>query len=255
MEKLKVVAVSYLNTKPLLYGLFKSNLDRQIDLELHMPSECAARLQSGNADIGLVPVAVIPEIEGARIISDYCIGAEGKVDTVCLYSEVPLEEVEKVMLDYHSRTSVQLVRILMRKYWKLNPVLQAASPGFENHIRGTTAGLVIGDRTIGLDRRYEYVYDLAEAWKTHTGLPFVFAAWVSRIPLDDEFLEAFNKALAQGLEFLPQLIFLLPSPDPTFDLQHYFTHSISYILDEPKRRALQLFWAEMRAGQTEMNTL
>lgn len=245
MEKLKVVAVSYLNTKPLLYGLLKSNLDRLIDLDLQMPSVCAERLKSGEADIGLVPVAVIPDIEGAQIISDYCIGAEGKVDTVCVYSEVPLEQVEALMLDYHSRTSVQLVQILLRDYWRMAPRLVNGKPGFESHISGTTAGLVIGDRTIGLDRKYAYVYDLAEAWKAHTGLPFVFAAWVSRVPLSDEFLTQFNQALASGLEFLPQLILLLQSPDPNFDLKYYFTSSISYHLDTPKRQALNLFWKAM----------
>lgn len=245
-KKLKVVAVSYLNTKPLLYGLFKSGLDQEIDLELHMPSECAARLKAGEADIGLVPVAVIPEIPDAKIISDYCIGADGKVETVCLYSEVPLEEVREVLLDYHSRTSVQLVRILLRDHWKLSPALVAGTPGFEAAIGGTTAGLVIGDRTIGLDRRYPYVYDLAEAWKSHTGLPFVFAAWVSRREVDAQFLNQFNAALAEGLEYLPQLIYLLPSPDSLFDLEHYFTNCISYILDEPKREALRMFLEHLK---------
>ncbi len=254
MEKLKVVAVSYLNTKPLLYGLLKSNLDQIIDLDLQMPSVCAQRLKSGEADIGLVPVAVIPEIEGARIISDYCIGADGKVDTVCVYSEVPLQQVTALILDYHSRTSVQLVQILLRDYWKLAPKLVAGQKGFENQIGGTTAGLVIGDRTIGLDRKYPFVYDLAEAWKAHTGLPFVFAAWVSRVDLPDEFLTQFNAALASGLEFLPQLILLLQSPDPDFDLTHYFTSSISYHLDTPKREALELFWNAMGAAGFQSET-
>lgn len=245
MKKTKIVAVSYLNTKPLLYGLLRSELAAQIELDLQIPSECARRLKSGEADIGLVPVAIIPELQNPHIISEYCIGTKGTVRTVCLYSEVPIEQVERVFLDYHSRTSVELTKILLRDYWKLSPELIPATTGFEGEIKGRTAGLVIGDRAIEVESRFPYIYDLGEAWFAYTGLPFVFAAWVSEGPVSGDFLDAFNAALERGLNALPDLKYLLPAPVEGFDLHAYFTQNISYELDEPKLKALKIFLSEL----------
>lgn len=241
MRKLKVTAVSYLNTKPLLYGLLQSPVAQQIDLKLEIPSACARRLREGDADLGLVPVAVIPELDTPRLISDYCIGTAGAVKTVALFSEKPLEEVEELYLDHHSRTSVELTKLLLRDYWKVSPRLIPAADGYIDALGGACAGLVIGDRTIGLEARFPYVYDLGEAWLRHTGLPFVFAAWVSNRPLDPGFEREFSQALRAGVEQIPQLMYLLPSPHPSFDLEEYFTRYISYELDEKKREALGRF--------------
>ncbi|MFK8161749.1 MAG: menaquinone biosynthetic enzyme MqnA/MqnD family protein [Lewinella sp.] len=237
----RVVAVSYLNTKPLLYGLLRSDIQEDLDMDLAIPSECARRLVAGEADIALVPVAVIPELPEAHIISDYCIGADGAVATVCIYGEVPLKEMTHIYLDHHSRTSVMLTRLLMEGYWKHEVTFLEAEPGYIDQIKGNTGGLVIGDRTIGLDQRFTHVYDLGAAWKAHTGLPFVFAAWVSVRPLAPEFLQRFNAALEAGMAHLPELQLLLSSPHPDFDLVEYFTHHIDYHLDEGKLRALELF--------------
>lgn len=241
MSKLKVTAVSYLNTKPLLYGLLHSPVARQIELKLDIPSVCARRLQEGDADLGLVPVAVIPELDTPHLISDYCIGTVGAVKTVAIFSEKPLEKVKELYLDHHSRTSVELAKLLLRDYWKLSPELIPAGDGYINDLGGTRAGLVIGDRTIGLEGRFPFVYDLGEAWLRHTGLPFVFAAWVSSRPLEPGFGEAFNRAMQQGIAHIPELMYLLPSPHPSFDLEEYFTRYISYELDGEKRKALARF--------------
>ncbi|MGB3547737.1 MAG: menaquinone biosynthesis protein [Saprospiraceae bacterium] len=241
MGPYRTVAVSYLNTKPLLYGLVRGAVADELSLELAIPSECAARLRDGRADIGLVPVAALPELGDYELLSDYCIGTDGAVGTVCIYGEVPIERMKTIYLDHHSRTSVMLTRLLLEEYWHQGPDLLPAEEGYIGRIGGTTGGLVIGDRTIGLDRKYPYVYDLGEVWKAHTGLPFVFAAWVSRVPLGEEFKTAFNTALADGVAHIPELKFLLPSPDPSFDLEYYFTHRISYDFDAPKRRALERF--------------
>lgn len=241
MEPLNVTAVSYLNTKPFLYGIFRKKMDHQIRLELDIPSVCAQKLASGEADLGLVPVAVLPSLPTPYLVSDYCIGAVGAVKTVCVFSQVPMEELTHLYLDYHSRTSVELVQILMREYWKVAPELIPAQPGFEQQIRGTHGALIIGDRAIGLEETYPYVYDLGQAWMDFTGLPFVFAAWVSNKPLDPEFIAEFNEALLAGIESIPQLIYLIPPPHPAFDLKTYFTRYISYPLDEEKRQGLELF--------------
>ncbi|PPK88116.1 chorismate dehydratase [Neolewinella xylanilytica] len=247
--KPRMVAVSYLNTKPLLYGLLRSPISDRMDMDLAIPSECARRLVAGEAEIGLVPVAVLPELPEYEIISDYCIGADGAVATVCIYGDVPLREMTHVYLDHHSRTSVLLARLLLEEYWRHPVTLLDAREGYIEHINGTIGGLVIGDRTIGLDKRFRYVYDLGSAWKEHTGLPFVFAAWVTTSPdLSPKFIAEFNAALREGLDHLPQLQLLLPSPTPDFDLTHYYTHHIDYHLDVGKRQALRRFLSYITAS-------
>jgi chorismate dehydratase len=251
MKKLKMTAVSYLNTKPLLYGLVQSSLEKHIDISLDIPSVCARKLQSGEADFGLVPVAIIPELDTPHIISDYCIGATGRVATVSIFSQVPLDEVTHLYLDYHSRTSVALTKLLLKKHWQLSPILLPATEGFEAKINGSTAALIIGDRAIGLEEKYAYTYDLAEAWMQWTGgLPFVFAAWVSNTELSPHFVERLNRAFEEGIAHIPQLVYLLPSPHPNFNLKRYFLENISYHLDTPKRMALDLFLSEIQQKVT-----
>src|ERR1700712_2405575 len=144
-KKVRVGAVSYLNTKPLVYGFEQGMMKDEIELINDYPARIAAMLLNNQIDVGLVPIAIIPEMDEWHIISDHCIGAEGAVASVCLFSETPLENIEKVLLDYQSRTSVALAKVLLREYWKIDPQLVNATEDFRNHIKGTTAGLVIGD--------------------------------------------------------------------------------------------------------------
>jgi chorismate dehydratase len=241
MDKIKISAVSYLNTKPLLYGILQHPIQKNIDLTLDIPSVCAEKLRSGAADLGLVPVAILPELKNSQLISDYCIGATGAVATVCVFSQVPIEDIEQIYLDYHSRTSVELLKILLRNYWKMNPLLLPSAAGYEQKIKGSTAALIIGDRAVGLNKQYPYVYDLGAIWTEMTQLPFVFAAWVSCKPLEARFIQQFNQALKNGIQHIPQLTYLLQSPHPDFDLKYYYTNNISYHLDEAKKKGLKLF--------------
>lgn len=245
MKKIKVTAVSYLNTKPFLYGIFKSAVQREIELSLDIPSVCAAKLESGEADLGLIPVAAIPLLSTPHIISDYCIGSNGAVKTVCLYSTEPIKNVKKVYLDFHSKTSVALTKILLKKYWKIQPILVSTTEGYLDNIEKDAAYLAIGDKTIGLDMRFDYVYDLGEIWQQWTGLPFVFAAWVSNKKLPNDFIQRFNTALFTGLQHIQELIYILPTQYFEFDLKAYFTQNISYTLDEPKRKGLERFLTEI----------
>lgn len=240
MSQLRLSAVSYLNTKPFIYGIYRSDLADLIDLSLDIPSVCAKKLLSGEVDLALTPVAVIPELPQAYLVSNYCIGASGKVKTVCVFSEKPLSEIRRIYLDFHSRSSVALTRLLCTHYWKITPELIPAPPGFEDQISGDTAALIIGDRTIGLDARYPYVYDLAEAWMGWTELPFVFAAWIAVKPINRELMQRFNKALQIGIDHLPELVKILPTMD-NFDIEGYFRHNISYDLDDAKWLGLNRF--------------
>lgn len=243
-NRIRVGAVSYLNTKPLIYGFEQGMMKERIELLIDYPSRIANLLQQDKIDVGLVPVAVIPHLKESHIITDHCIGTEGAVASVCLFSEVPLEEIEQVLLDYQSRTSVALARILLRDYWRINPQLTAAQEDFRDHIRGTTAGVVIGDRALEQRMQSAYVYDFGEAWKEYTGLPFVFAAWISNKPLSQDFVHDFSAANQFGLDRLDEVI--AKNPYPVFDLKKYYTQHISYQLTELKREGLALFLEKIR---------
>ncbi|BDS10236.1 menaquinone biosynthetic enzyme MqnA/MqnD family protein [Aureispira anguillae] len=240
-QPFKISAVSYLNTKPFLYGLFQSELDQVVDLSLDIPSECARKLIAGEVDLGLIPVAAIPQLETPHIISDFCIGTEGAVKTVCIYSACPIEEVTHLYLDYQSKTSVALTRYLITNYWKINPQFINALAGFEQKIGDKTAALIIGDRTIGLEGKYAYTYDLGEIWKKHTNLPFVFAAWVSNRQLPTSFLDKFTAALELGIQKRHQVAQLFQSSYLGFDVHQYYHRYIDYELTTEKRQALKLF--------------
>ncbi|MBL4586457.1 MAG: menaquinone biosynthesis protein [Flavobacteriales bacterium] len=241
-DRIKVSAVSYVNSYPFIFGLKNHAIADSIDLQLDNPADCAQKLLSGKVDLGLVPVAIIPELKNAHIITDKCIGADGAVETVCLFSDVALEEIETVLLDHQSRTSVQLVKILAEKHWNIKPKWVDADADFMDHIGGKTAGVVIGDRAFKLKDRFAFEKDLAAEWKSLTGLPFVFACWVSNRVLDDEFISAFSEALELGLSRKEQAISEMASEN-TEQLNRYVSEVISYRLDDEKRQAMKLFLA------------
>ena len=242
MHKIKVSVVSYLNSKPFIYGLKHSEILNNIDLQQDIPSDCAQKLMDGKVDLGLIPVAVIPKLKEHYIITDYCIGAEGKVASVMLYSNVPLDEIKTVLLDYQSRTSVTLVKVLAKYFWNISPVWENSTVNFENTFAGNTAAVIIGDRTFGLENKYAYAYDLAEEWQKFTHLPFVFACWVANKKLPDDFISQFNTALQLGLDNRPALIEELNALKKyNTDISFYLNSSIKYNYDEAKKKALKLF--------------
>ncbi len=235
--KIRVSAVSYLNTLPFLFGLEHSDIKNEIDLSLDIPSECARKLMDNEVDLGLVPVAIIPQLKEYHIISNYCIGADGKVDTVALFSDVPLEEIENIYLDFHSKTSVTLVKVLAEKYWNINPKWIDAYEGFEENIKGTTAAVIIGDRTFSITKKYKY--DLSEAWKDFTGQPFVFACWVSNKKLPSEFESKFNDSLTNGVANIKEVIKQNHIEEQV--LLDYLSNKIDYRFDDDKKAALNNF--------------
>lgn len=248
MNKIKIAAVSYLNTKPFLFGLENSSIKDQIDLQTFIPSTCAQKLVSGEVDLGLIPVAAIPQLNDQYTISDYCIGAVGAVNSVLILSDVPITEISSLYLDYQSRTSVVLAQVLLKNYWRKEVQLLQASAGYENEIAGTTAGVVIGDRALIFKEKYKYVYDLAEAWFDFTKLPFVFACWVANKKLDADFLKAFNSACKFGIEHIDELTEQLRSEKNFYaETKNYLTHYISYTFDEEKKKGLALFQEYLKA--------
>ncbi|MEY4553006.1 MAG: hypothetical protein RL099_1334 [Bacteroidota bacterium] len=240
-KKIRVGAVSYLNTKPLLYGLQQHAVYESIELMEDYPANLARALQENAIDIGLVPVAVIPGLAAPYIISDFCIGATGPVASVCIFSQVPMESIKAVYLDYQSKTSVNLARILLKEYWKQDVLLLEAPSNFMDLIDGATAAVIIGDRALEKYNSYAYRYDLAEAWINYTGKPFVFATWVSNKPLDNVFIKDFNEANALGIENIDTVVEQLSHNDNSYNLHTYFTKNISYTLDAAKKEGMAQF--------------
>lgn len=242
----RISAVSYLNTRPFIYGLEQRPVPG-ITITRDIPSECARKLLAGETDIGLVPVAIIPQLPGAQIISQYCIGAVGPVRSVKLYARSPLHEIKRIWLDFHSRTSVNLARILAREKWNISPEWLPAAAGFESTISGTDAAVVIGDRTFAMNGHFETEIDLAGDWMIHTGLPFVFAAWVTRNHYPEEFTAPFNAALGYGLEHIPQCLTGDSDGIPKAEALDYLQNAISYTLDDSKKEGLKTFLGKLAA--------
>jgi chorismate dehydratase len=240
-KRWRIGAVSYLNTRPLLLGLAQEGFKNRIDLVKSYPAKIAQELLAGQIDIGLVPVAIIPQLTHPHIISNYVIGTNGAVASVALFSQVPIDEIKSIYLDYQSRTSVQLLKILLAQFWKKEVEFLAATEGYIDQISGTTAGLIIGDRALDNLYKFPYMYDLGLAWKQHTGLPFVFAAWVANQPIPAEFMAAFDAANGYGLAHLEEVISLIPANEQVYDLHKYYTENISFVYDEEKKLGLNAF--------------
>ena len=245
-KKIRVGAVSYFNTKPLIYGFEHGMMKDKIELVLDYPSKIASALLNDEIDIGLVPVITIPKLKQPYIISDYGIASDGPVATVCLFSQVPVDQINTVLLDYQSNTSVVLVKILLKEFWKINPVFINASADFLQEINGTTAAVVIGDRAFEQHEKSAFVYDLGAAWKEMTGLPFIFAAWISNKPIEQDFINEFNEANLFGLNHIDELLQHISCH--SFDLKSYYTDFIHYRLNAQKRKGLNLFLEKVAAN-------
>jgi chorismate dehydratase len=238
-RKIRIGAVSYLNTKPMITGL--ENIV-EIDLTLDYPANIAKFLLEDTIDIGLIPVAIIPLLPEYYIITDYGIGCNGKVASVCLFSDVPIHEIKTILLDYQSRTSVQLLKVLLKEYWKKEIKCVAAEENFETQIAGTTAGLVIGDRAFNQKTINKYEYDLGDIWKLHTGLPFVFATWVSNKKIENNFVTNLQQLITDNLENYFENI--QHNNLQAFE-KDYLQHNIVYQLTEDYKVALNLFLTKM----------
>ena len=240
-KRWRIGAVSYLNTRPLLLGVEQEGFLSHIDLVKSYPANIAQDLLDGKIDIGLVPIAIIPQLSNPHIVSKYVIGTNGAVASVALFSEVPIAQIKAVYLDYQSKTSVQLLKILMTHFWKKEVAFIPASEVYIDQISGTTAGVIIGDRALENLKQFPFVYDLGLAWKQHTGLPFVFAAWVANQPIPQDFIIAFDAANGYGLTHLDQVIAGVLDVAQKYDLQKYYTENISYELTADKKEGLGLF--------------
>lgn len=228
----------------MLYGLERSSIKEKIDLTLAYPAQLVQQLQADEIDLALLPVAALQEIEAAKIVANYGIAANGNVVSVALFSQVPLAEIETVILDYQSRTSVRLTQLLFAEFWKQEVKFLPAGDDFISAISSTTAAVIIGDRALEQLPNFMYNYDLSAAWKSYTGLPFVFAAWVSNKNLSAEFLAAFDAANAMGLELLDEIA--EANAIPYYNLKTYYKENICYRLGEAEKKGLALFLEKIK---------
>ena len=285
MTRTRIVAVSYLNTIPYIYGITRAGGSLREGLLLCPPRLCAEALRTGEANVGLIPVAAIPEIPDLQIITPFCIGASGPVRTVVLASDYPVEELDTIWLDSHSRTSVRLARILAAEKWGVapqwrpltdysfgtgaaagthgtNPAAEAtgkggavgtgteaeSGPGGETEsgtgvesATGKSGYILIGDKVFDHEARFRYLYDLADEWRAMTGLPFAFAAWVARGEVPQEQVSQLEEALRYGTAHIPEAVAWSGYAARSYACD-YLTRNIDFVLDAPKRRAMELYW-------------
>jgi chorismate dehydratase len=234
VKKIRISAVSYTNTKPFIYGIEHSGFINKIDLSLDIPADCAQKLIDDRADIGLIPVAAILNLPEWQIVSDYCIGATGAVNSVFIFSNCDIKDVKRVQLDPQSRSSNNLAKVLLKNYFKISPELIVNADDYSASTEPETAFVQIGDRTFGKKDKYAFAYDLAEEWQNFTGLPFVFAAWVANKSIPQAFMDDFNNALKYGLDNREKLFAELPQR-ADFDIQDYLLHKIDFSLTDKKK--------------------
>lgn len=220
---------------------------QDIELILDYPANLALGLKEGTIDLALMPVAVLPEIPSAKMVSNYGIGSDGDVASVCIFSRVPMEEIDTIYLDYQSRSSVRLAQLLLEKYWKKKVLLLPATANYIDQINGNSAGVIIGDRALEQRKKFEYIYDLSGAWKSYSGLPFIFAAWISAKNLPGTFLDAFDAANAKGLNYLDEVV--AANPYPHYSLKKYYTENIKYHLHGRLREGMACFLEEITKPQ------
>lgn len=248
-DRLRVAAVGYLNARPLYDGLDREPASARVRLDCAAPSEVARRVAEDEADVALMPVAAAATIGDLRLVRGSAIGARGAVRSVVVVAERPIEDIEELAVDLSSRTSVVLVRLLLRARRRgREPRLVGRGPREAiAHVGGARGALVIGDPALEIEGRFPHVMDLGLAWLELTGLPFVFAAWCGRAgaisAADERLLE---RARISGLERRDAIAdeHAERSGLPAASLRAYLRDAIRYELGDPERLGLERFFDE-----------
>jgi chorismate dehydratase len=252
MKRLRISAISYLNTAPLMWDFEHGEVSSAFDISYTIPSQCAAELQAGRTDIGIIPAAAYASIPDLAILPGVAIASRRAVRSILLVSRVPLEKVRTVALDSSSLTSGALTQVLFAKVWGGNPVFTAMEPKIERMLQEHDAGLVIGDPALQIDRSRYITYDLAQEWIRWTAKPFVFAFWAMRraaltdVPRDLDLAAVFQESRDHGL-FPDNLARIACEWAPRLGLSEveiktYLTENIHYYLDRECLAGLRLFY-------------
>ncbi len=255
-SRLRVGAVSFLNTKPLIYPLLDKEIQADIALSLDVPSRVAARLRDTRLDVGLIPIIEYfranPSGTNYCILPDISIASNGGVQSIQLFSRVPVHEIRRIALDTSSRSSVALLKVLLAEQYGISPAFTMCAPtvkpstALENRqYPPFEAVLLIGDPALRHLGTTEYSVDLGEAWYKLTGLPFVYACWVARADaslgdLPQTLLESKERGIAQIPEIAQVEARKLGLPE-TLCLD-YLQNRIKYDLDESAIAGIELFY-------------
>ena len=248
-SRLRVGAVSFLNTKPLIYPLLNGELQtEEIDLSVHVPSRLATLLGNKELDIGLIPIVEYfrakNQGEGYRVLPNISIASQGSVLSIQLFSRVPIQEIQHIAFDTSSRSSVALLKILLAEKYHFSPTLVPCDPSI-NPATATEAVLLIGDPALKNLGTTEYSIDLGAEWHELTGLPFVYACWVARGDVElgnvpNLLLEAKNRGITQIPEIAQIEAKKLSLPENL--CKDYLQHHIHYDLDESEIAGLEHFY-------------
>ncbi len=244
--RLRIGAVNYLNTKPLVYGLAEQLPEAEIAFDL--PSRLADQLAAGKLDVALVPSITLADHPEWSIVSDACIGCRGPVLSVKIMFRVPPAQVRSLALDEGSRTSAVLAQILLHQLYDIRPKLTDLPIGESPYDTTADAVLVIGDRAIDNDdQSFEEVWDLGDRWCRWAELPFVFAMWVARPGIDTiEVATALSAARDEGclhLEEITQEQALAMHLPPEL-IREYLQHHLYFRLDHQQLEGLKTFYQQ-----------
>jgi chorismate dehydratase len=252
MSGLRISAISYLNTAPLMWDFEHGEAGRDFDISYTIPSACAYALKKRTADIGIIPAAAYGQIPDLVILPDVAIASRRPVRSILLVSRVPLDKIHSIALDTSSMTSVALTKVLFEKWLGGRKQFTPMAPDVDQMLANHDAGLLIGDPALQIDRSRYLTLDLAEEWIRHTGKPFVFAFWaIRRKALQDshearDLAAIFQRSRDHGLE--PSSISQIAREwAPRLNLSEnevhsYLTENIYYHLDEPCIEGLRLFY-------------
>jgi len=252
MRRLRISAISYLNTAPLMWDFEHGEAGRQFDISYTLPSGCARSLAEGATDIGIIPAAAYTQIPGLQILPDIAIASRRAVRSILLVSRIPIERVRSVALDTSSMTSVALTKVLLEKWLWGGRTFTAMEPDLEHMLACCDAALLIGDPALQVDRSRYHTLDLAEEWIRYTGKPFVFAFWAVRgealreadpaLDLADVFRDSRDHGLEpQNLEQIVQEWALRLGLHEK-SVREYLTENIHYQLDAGCLEGLRLFY-------------
>lgn len=250
-DKVRIGAVSYLNTRPLVFGFEQGVASDRVELSHDVPSVLADRLAGGEIDVALLPSIEVARIGGLAIVPGLAITAQGPVKSVLLVSRKPIGEIRSVALDPESRTSNALTRILFAAHWKVQPAFVPGPRDLDLALSEHDAAVRIGDKAL-FDPVPEgcTAHDLGAAWHEATGLPFVYAVWAARPGVVDRSLyRAFHLSRRLGGQLLEAI-----GADYTWrGRQHpetaipYLVDTMRYRLGSQEAKALRLFW-KLAAG-------
>lgn len=235
---IRIGSVSFLNAKPLIYGLEEA---AGLQLHLDVPSRLLDGLAGGRFDMALLPVIDYQRLAGLRILTSGGIASDGRTLTVRIFSPVPIGQITTLACDTDSHTSVALARILLAERLKIRPEFVPLT----SHVGPDSARLLIGDKVVCEEPAgLRHQLDLGEAWKELTGLPFVFAAWMARRGIElGELPDRLDRAKRDGRDHIDDIIARHASPRgwPADIAREYLTKRLQYDVSPDHLKAIRLF--------------